>query len=152
MYFWKTAQLADDIKNNKVSEKSKMYYYLLMMVMFNILAYSFLLDIEAEDVSVNVLEIIITTLLLIGGILINFKANKGVNGVDYMARVIMLGVPLMVKLSIATILFGITVSEITYAYWGFDILTDWFVLIQSVVVTVLFYWRLNVHLKSINKT
>jgi len=152
MYFWKTAQLADDIKNNKVSEKSKMYYYLLMMVMFNVFAYSFLLDLGAEDVSVDIFEMIITTVILVGGILINFKANKGVDGVDYMARVIMLGVPIAIKLTIVMMLFGFILFEIVYAYWGFDILTDWFVLGQVTVISVLFYWRVNVHLKYINQS
>ena len=151
MYFWKTAQLADDIKNNKVSEKSKMHYYLLMMTMFNIFAYSFLLDLGAENVSVDIFEMAITTLLLVGGILINFKANKGVDGADYMARVIMLGVPIAVKLTIAMMLFGILLFEVVYAYWDFDVLTDWFILGQSVVATILFYWRVNVHLKYINQ-
>lgn len=152
MYFWKTAQLADDIKNNKVSEKSKMYYYLLMMLMFNVFAYSFLLDLGAEDVSVDIFEMIITTVILVGGILINFKANKGVDGVDYMARVIMLGVPIAIKLTIVMMLFGFILFEIVYAYWGFDILTDWFVLGQVTVTSVLFYWRVNVHLKYINQS
>ena len=152
MYFWKTAQLADDIKNNKVSEKSKMYYYLLMMLMFNVFAYSFLLDLRAEDVSVDIFEMIITTVILVGGILINFKANKGVDGVDYMARVIMLGVPIAIKLTIVMMLFGFILFEIVYAYWGFDILTDWFVLGQVTVISVLFYWRVNVHLKYINQS
>jgi len=151
MYFWKTVQLADDIKNNKISEKSKMYYYLLMMVIFNIFAYSFLLDLGAENVSVDIFEMAITTLLLVGGILINFKANKGVDGADYMARVIMLGVPITVKLTITMMLFGILLFEVVYAYWDFDVLTDWFILGQSVVATILFYWRVNVHLKYINQ-
>jgi len=112
MYFWKTAQLADDIKNNKVSEKSKMYYYLLMMLMFNVFAYSFLLDLGAEDVSVDIFEMIITTVILVGGILINFKANKGVDGVDYMARVIMLGVPIAIKLTIVMMLFGFILASL----------------------------------------
>ena len=151
MYFWKTAQLADDIKNNKVNEKSKMYYYLLMMIMFNIFAYSFLLDLEAENSSVDVFEMIITTLLLIGGILINFKANNGENGVDYMARVVMLGLPIAIKLTIIMLLLGLLLFEIVYAYWDFDIFTDWFIFCQSIVVTILFYWRVNVHLKYINQ-
>jgi len=151
MYFWKTAQLADDIKNNKVNEKSKMYYYLLMMIMFNIFAYSFLLDLEAENSSVDVFEMIITTLLLIGGILINFKANKGVDGSDYMARVVMLGLPIAIKLTIIMLLLGLLLFEIVYAYWDFDIFTDWFIFCQSVAITILFYWRVNVHLKYINQ-
>jgi hypothetical protein len=42
MYFWKTAQLADNIKNNRVSEKSKMLTvedqkaYLSFRVLINI--------------------------------------------------------------------------------------------------------------------
>jgi len=150
MYFWKTAKLADDIKNNKVSEKSKMYYYLLLMSLSNIMAYEFLIELSF-DMAVVLSELLLTFLVIIIGTLITFNTNKGEDGVDYIARVVMLGLPISIKIIVLILALAIFLSEIVYYYWAYDLLTDTFISIGVVLASVLMFYRLNVHLKFINQ-
>ena len=153
MYFWKTQQLADDIKNNKISEKSKMYYYLIMMVLLNLAIYSFLIgDLNAVDMTIVIGEMLSIITVTITGILITFKTNKGQEGADYMARMTMLGLPIGIKVLVFTTIFNIALLEAVYYYWGFDIWSDLFISLQAVLVSILLYWRINIYLKYINQS
>ena len=151
MYFWKTAQLADDIKNNKVSEKSKMYYYLLMIAACNVAVYQYLLDFTI-NATIAISEMLVTTLVVIMGTLITFKTNKGEGGLDYIARVVMLGLPISIKIVVFTMILQIALFEFALYYWDYDVLTDLFTFVLAATISVLFYWRINVHLKYINQS
>ena len=150
MYFWKTAQLAADIKNNKVSEKSKMYYYLLLTSLSNIMAYEFLMELS-YDMTAALSELLLTFLVIIIGTLVTFNTNKGEGGVDYIARVVMLGLPISIKIIALMLTLSIFLSEIIFYYWAYDLLTDTFISIGVVLASVLMFYRLNVHLKFINQ-
>jgi hypothetical protein len=150
MYFWKTTQLAADIKNNKVSEKSKMYYYLLLTSLSNIMAYEFLMELS-YDMTAALSELLLTFLVIIIGTLVTFNTNKGEGGVDYIARVVMLGLPISIKIIALMLTLSIFLSEIVFYYWAYDLLTDTFISIGVVLASVLMFYRLNVHLKFINQ-
>jgi len=150
MYFWKTTQLAADIKNNKVSEKSKMYYYLLLTSLSNIMAYEFLMELS-YDMTAALSELLLTFLVIIIGTLVTFNTNKGEGGVDYIARVVMLGLPISIKIIALMLALFIFLSEIIFYYWAYDLLTDAFISIGVVLASVLMFYRLNVHLKFINQ-
>ena len=150
MYFWKTTQLAADIKNNKVSEKSKMYYYLLLTSLSNIMAYEFLMELS-YDMTAALSELLLTFLVIIIGTLVTFNTNKGEGGADYIARVVMLGLPISIKIIALMLTLSIFLSEIIFYYWAYDLLTDTFISIGVVLASVLMFYRLNVHLKFINQ-
>jgi len=150
MYFWKTAQLADDIKNNKVSEKSKMYYYLLLISLSNIASYEFLIELS-YDMTATLSELLLTFLVIIIGTLVTFNTNKGEGGVDYIARVVMLSLPISIKIISLILAFAIFLSEIVFYYWAYDLLTDTFISIGIVLASALMFYRLNAHLKFINQ-
>lgn len=150
MYFWKTEKLANDIKNDRVNEKSKMHYYLLMMVLYNVIAYQNLLEFEM-DMMTLASEMLITTLVVAVGVLTTFKSNNGANGSDYISRVIMLGLPITIKIVVFMSIFQIALYEAVFYYWNYDVLTDLFVSTNVVLATILGYWRLSVHLKCINQ-
>jgi hypothetical protein len=149
MYFWKTDQLAADIKNNKVSEKSKMYYYLLIMASYNIVTYQYLADFTV-DTTIAIIEMVVTTLIVIIGTFITFKTNNSRGGSDYIARVIMLGLPISIKLIVFTLIFQIVLYEVVFYYWNYDILTDLFISVSAAIISILLFWRINEHLKFIN--
>jgi len=149
MYFWKTDQLAADIKNNKVSEKSKMYYYLLIMASYNIVTYQYLADFTV-DTTIAIIEMVVTTLIVIIGTFITFKTNNSRGGSDYIARVIMLGLPISIKLIVFTWIFQIVLYEVVFYYWNYDILTDLFISVSAAIISILLFWRINEHLKFIN--
>ena len=108
VYFWKTQQLADDIKSNKISEKSKMYYYLIMMVLFDFIAYLYLVEgLDTVSTTIVISEMLSVIIVTIAGILITFKTNKGEDGVDYIAREIMLAFPISIKIFIFMMIFDV---------------------------------------------
>ena len=153
MYFWKTQQLADDIKSNKISEKSKMYYYLIMMVLFDFIAYLYLVEgLDTVSTTIVISEMLSVIIVTIAGILITFKTNKGEDGVDYIARVIMLAFPISIKIFIFMMIFDVALLGIVFYYFDFDEWSDLFVSLQTVLVSILLYWRINVYLKYINQS
>ena len=149
MYFWKTDQLAEDIKDNKISEKSKMYYYLLTISIYNIIGYQYLSEFSG-DMTTAIGEMLVTTLVLIFGTFITFKTNNSRGGSDYIARVIMLGLPISIKLIVFTLIFQIVLYEVVFYYWNYDILTDLFISVSAATISILLFWRINEHLKFIN--
>ena len=62
----------------------------------------------------------------------------------------MLGLPISIKLVVFASIFQIALFEFVFYYWDYDVLTDSFLLAMLTVITVLFFWRLNEHLKFIN--
>jgi hypothetical protein len=153
VYFWKTQQLADDIKSNKISEKSKMYYYLIMMVLFDFIAYLYLVEgLDTVSTTIVISEMLSVIIVTIAGILITFKTNKGEDGVDYIARVIMLAFPISIKIFIFMMIFDVALLGIVFYYFDFDEWSDLFVSLQTVLVSILLYWRINVYLKYINQS
>jgi len=153
VYFWKTQQLADDIKSNKISEKSKMYYYLIMMVLFDFIAYLYLVEgLDTVSTTIVISEMLSVIIVTIAGILITFKTNKGEDGVDYIARVIMLAFPISIKIFIFMMIFDVALLGIVFYYFDFDEWSDLFISLQTVLVSILLYWRINVYLKYINQS
>ena len=153
MYFWKTQQLADDIKSDKISEKSKMYYYLVMMVLFDFIAYLYLVEgLDTVSTTIVISEMLSVIIVTIAGILITFKTNKGEDGVDYIARVIMLAFPISIKIFIFMMIFDVALLGIVFYYFDFDEWSDLFISLQTVLVSILLYWRINVYLKYINQS
>ena len=153
VYFWKTQQLADDIKSDKISEKSKMYYYLVMMVLFDFIAYLYLVEgLDTVSTTIVISEMLSVIIVTIAGILITFKTNKGEDGVDYIARVIMLAFPISIKIFIFMMIFDVALLGIVFYYFDFDEWSDLFISLQTVLVSILLYWRINVYLKYINQS
>ncbi len=153
VYFWKTQQLADDIKSDKISEKSKMYYYLIMMVLFDFIAYLYLVEgLDTVSTTIVISEMLSVIIVTIAGILITFKTNKGEDGVDYIARVIMLAFPISIKIFIFMMIFDVALLGIVFYYFDFDEWSDLFISLQTVLVSILLYWRINVYLKYINQS
>ena len=141
--------MAEDIKDNKISEKSKMYYYLLTISIYNIIGYQYLSEFSG-DMTTAIGEMLVTTLVLIFGTFITFKTNNSRGGSDYIARVIMLGLPISIKLIVFTLIFQIVLYEVVFYYWNYDILTDLFISVSVAIISILLFWRINEHLKFIN--
>ena len=112
-------------------------------------SYQYLADFTV-DTTIAIIEMVVTTLIVIIGTFITFKTNNSRGGSDYIARVIMLGLPISIKLIVFTSIFQIALFEFVFYYWDYDVLTDLFLLAMTTVISVLFFWRINEHLKFIN--
>ena len=119
------------------------------MASYNIVTYQYLADFTV-DTTIAIIEMVVTTLIVIIGTFITFKTNNSRGGSDYIARVIMLGLPISIKLIVFTSIFQIALFEFVFYYWDYDVLTDLFLLAMTTVISELFFWRINEHLKFIN--
>ncbi len=139
MYFWNTKQLAEDIKDNQVDEKDKMYYYLITLVFWNLSI--FLTGGSTDEIyASSIIEAILVSAVAIIGTLITFSTNKGSHGVDYISRVIMLSIPLSIKVVIFFFLF--------FVIDGGDSMS--MIPMMNLIAEILVYWRINLYLKYIN--
>jgi len=163
MYIWNTKRLASDIKNNNIGEKAKLFYYLIFGV-FTSLAFPSVLPeywmpdydptqvITLQDYLINLLLVV---LIFIIGTLVTFRSNKGKGGSDYIARVVMLSVPISIKFNVLLLLIlAILLPSVMndplsiQSANSLEIVAN----IKDIkpLMYVVMFWRINFHLKYIN--
>jgi hypothetical protein len=148
MYFWNTEKLATEIKNGNFTEKDRKNYYLSVSIFSHIALYLSYLA-PPQYIEVIIFEMIILIIVLIIGIKVTFKSNNGNEGNDYLGRMTALSFPLFIKLyiiiGIAGFLIDIVIEKI-----HIDMLEKWFYTLIIIIMTIIYFWRLNVHIKYIN--
>lgn len=151
MYFWKTRNLATDIKNGKISEYNKKNYFLatsILALIAGIIGQLSRSHIPQSQVLVECLFFLIITIV---GITITFKTNKGNDGIDYVARMIALSLPLLIKMAIMLFVFAAVIGIIDKKLGDNMTTLDWHTIGLATILKIWLFWRLNVHLKYINK-
>jgi hypothetical protein len=150
MYFWQTKKLANAIKTCSLSEQDKKNYYIGSSAITLITMYIAIIG-GTENMYLTIAVGAVTFIVMVFGINLTFKTNGGNEGKDYIARVVILSFPLLIKIYlyavIATIILGILGTMIFGIRTS---LNEWINLLISVAVQVIFFWRLNVHLTAIN--
>ena len=146
MYFWKTGALANDIKNNDVSEKDWMHYFIATtLIIFSLIKLSPIMN--AVPVIVELITISIITII---GISITFNTNQRNNGSNYVARATALTLPITIKVMTISLIFGIFLGIAT----EMGILTleaqEWVTVIFAALIQTVYFWRLNVHFNYIS--
>jgi hypothetical protein len=148
VYFWKTGQLASEIKQKGIEENDKKNYYLATTIVT--LASMFIVSISAQKkIYVSLLEFACVLIISIIGIKTTFSTNKGNSGVDYIGRMVSLSFPLLIKLILFGFVFGFIVG-FSAAINGNVAFVPWSVSLFTVVLQIWYFWRLNIHLKYIN--
>lgn len=151
MYFWKTRELATQIKDGVIDESMRKNYYLATVVFSTISVY-FLIGAGTPDFVALAVEGGLIILINIVGINITFVTNRGNEGKDYIARVVMLSLPLIIKLFVFSFPVGLLLLGIVAGASGeLDILiVEWSMALLVVVIQLIYFWRINVHLQRIN--
>ncbi|MBL4881590.1 MAG: hypothetical protein JKX82_09730 [Oleispira sp.] len=151
MYFWKTQDLAKKINDGSLSEEDKKNYYIVISII-TIASLYIAIGGGTTDGIATLTECILSIAITALGINVTFKSNKGNEGNDYIARVAILSVPITVKLFVFGILAGLVGGIIAGIIGGEESadLGQWSMVFISIVLQVIFFWRLNVHLSSIN--
>ncbi|PKF60377.1 hypothetical protein CW745_15020 [Psychromonas sp. psych-6C06] len=147
---WNTKALATKIKKDLLSETEWKNYYLAGSLIITISIY-----VASLFPRENTLSILIEAILMIGififGINTTFTTHKN-NGkpvCNYIAKMVSLFVPLTIKFIIFSfsVGFAIGMAEVSGLPPFF---ADWVFVVLNVAVQALIFWRLNVHLHSIN--
>jgi len=150
MYFWNTNMLSEDIKNEKLTESDWKQYYLAGSIILSLSMY--LVTLSPRPLSIPVLtEAICVVGIIIFGINITFNTNQKGNGDNYVARITALSLPIIIKLYLLSLLFGFTLIAVSNLVTPFpQIVAEWLLAIFSVVALLIYYWRINHHLRNIN--
>lgn len=104
------------------------------------------------DAAATFAELILMLTITVLGINTTFNTNKGSQGEDYIVRLIMLSVPLLIKLIVITFLIGFCIGIFASISGeeGAVVINQWSNTVISAVIQTIFFWRLNVHFKFIN--
>lgn len=150
MYYWKTEDLSGQIKEGNIGETEKKNYYIIATVITTASMYM-AIGSGTTDSLVTLVECIALIAIVVVGINITFNSNGGGGGQDYIARIAMLSVPILIKLFVFSILVGFGLGVVIASSGETDInVNQWGMTVISVVVQLLYFWRLNIHLCHIN--
>ena len=150
MYYWNTKELADQIKEGSISEKEKKNYFIVMSIIVTLSGYSVIGSEITNSMAIFVM-ILLEILITIFGINITFNTNQGNEGSDYIARVTMLSLPIGIKLFVFGVIIGVCVLIATGASANYEVNFDqWPMVLLSAVFGLIFFWRINVHLRRMN--
>lgn len=149
MYLWNTNALARELKEGTLSEREK-FKYLLVYVVVEVILLE-LSNYPPYEYSEFMIPMSVFSILsVIIGTYICYRTNQNGDGVRFIERYICLGLPLSIKivvLFIAAALLLLIVAEIV-TEWPEE--TTFLESASLVAVTIIYYWRLNVHIKSIS--
>lgn len=148
MYLWKTKMLAENIKNGDLKQKDFKNYLIAVTALTFIGLYTIILE-PTRNSYVILFEMTGTILIAVFGINITFKTNGGNEGVEYLNRYISLSLPLYLKIIVA----GFFLAAIMYILRELnmsDLQIEWLSSTSGLIVSIIFFWRLNVHIRYIN--
>lgn len=149
MYFWKTKELANQIKNNEITESDRKNYYLASLVITYAGIYLVYANPRSEVFPVLV-EAIIIILVSVVGINVTFKSNGGNAGNDYIARVVVLLLPITIKIVVSSLVVGVFMGFVMAAMSLPKLYADYAATFATVIFQALTFWRLNVAIKYVN--
>lgn len=151
MYYWKTQELATQIKEDSLSKEQKKNYYLATTIVGILFMYIAIAG-GSQDATATLVECLLVLIISVAAINITFKSNGGNEGDDYIARVVMLGFPVLIKVFILSFLAGIILGIVGIAL---DMPTlfesQWAMTAIGVSMQIFYFWRINAHLRNINE-
>ena len=151
MYIWRTSDLSEDIKNDTLSDNEWKNYYLAGSILLTIAMYISMLT-PTSDMLVVLFEAIVIVGVIIFGVSITFNTNQAGNGtgMNYIARVTALSLPILVRLFVLSLVLGIFLGFCSEILSFPMSMQNWLMMALTVLIEVLFFWRLNLHLQYIN--
>lgn len=159
MYFWNTKKLINDLKNDRLSERDYKNYYLVSSVFMFIIMFAMRFN-PVIDVVPNLIDAVLSILLLIVGVNLCFDANGRNQGKQFLNRLICIFLPIGVRFIFAYLLlllfivifFILTAKfiEPTQIPALIAPYKNWVGIFISILFQVIMYWRFCVALKAIN--
>jgi len=151
MFIWKTTELANAIKENTLTEKDWKQYYLAGSIVMIIALYLTQLEPRIEiNTQSLIVEAVLMVVIAVIGINITFKTNQNNNGSNFVARIIALSLPIIIKSTVFLVLFFIALGVVAEVAELSTESIDWLMVIFTVLIEALIFWRINVHLNYIN--
>ena len=154
MYFWNTKKLSEELANNEVTETEKFKYFLGTNILYTFFVYYALFSISQVN-TFFILEFFVVLLIVIYGSLRVYRNNGGSKGVILLERVVCLGFPLTIKITV--LVWGVS---FIYQWLGLDFYNTFNIedtekvhymifFILAVLAQYLFFWRMWVHIGNV---
>lgn len=97
MYFWRVNPLVEDLKNGRVTQRQKMYYYLAGTLLS--LIYIFISSAVAVTPNLmTVVNIVLAISVTVGGILLCYEANHQGDDTEFIDRFVCLSWPINMRM------------------------------------------------------
>ena len=136
MFIWKTTELANEIKENTLTEKDWKQYYLAGAILMTISFYIALLEARINTQSL-IVEAVLMVVIAVIGINITFKTNQNNNGSNFVARIIALSLPIIIKFTVFSVLFFIALGVVAEVAELSPESIDWLMVIFTVLIEAL---------------
>lgn len=166
MYLWNTNALAKELKEDTLPEREK-FKYLMIYILLGVVGFE-LLKYLPEEVSQSVvsqtnvsestvLMSIFNILVVTIGIYLCYETNSRGDGVKFIERYICLSLPLWIRITVLWMVSYLVLGIVLIiAIRAVDMDSDlsgarnMLKLLLDIITSILYYWRLNVHIKSIS--
>lgn len=104
MYLWNVKKLSSGLKENKISEKEKMKYFMVMMLIWTLMfSLSALFPVQLTD-KLNYLTVSFFILVLtFVGLYSCYQANRDGDNKDFVARFVCISLPINIRLLVVVI-------------------------------------------------
>ncbi len=113
MYWWNYRKLAEDLRENRVDGKERFKYFLATFIGWNIAVQLFAYSPGPLLIGLpRFVVVAVCVLIAIVGIASCYRANQRGDNVDFIARMICLGLPVGVQLASFWVMFVLTASVI----------------------------------------
>lgn len=149
MYIWKTDLLSSEIKEHTLTEKDWKNYFLASAILITLSMYMLQTLPRTNMISLMVEAILMIVITFIG-INIAFKSNQKNKGTNFVARITALSFPLSIKIIAASFVFGIILGFLNEMDPISTENEEWAYTAFTVVIQIIFFWRIKVHLTYIN--
>lgn len=119
MYLWNIKKLREDLKENRVSSREKMKYFLVFML---VVGGSFYVGLGFGDAGIpygyTLFEALAFIIITIAGMLVCYQANKQGDDKEFIERFICIGFPIGIRISVFYLIFFICFEIFFYMLSG----------------------------------
>ncbi len=107
MYIWNINRLVKDIKQRQLTEDEKVKYYIaysvLIMFAFGI---GTVLPFKSNS-QMDLLLLLVNMTFMVSGIILCNHKNKQIDNIDFIERSVIIGLPILIRISIVVLIFNI---------------------------------------------
>ncbi len=138
MYFWNANALARDLREGKVTQGQKFFYFLIFMAMSSLAMYA---GVETDS-SYLLMDMLSTVIVTVAGTYLCYQANARGDNKEFIDRFICIGFPIIVRF-IPIVVFVMVVYYGVGMYAGFSYVDESSIidiLIATVLEITYFIW------------
>ncbi len=152
MYLWRTDQLVQDLKANKVTEREQFKYLLVTTLLYLALLYMY----KYASMPRTLLSFLQGDVMIIAGMIIplfvSYKTNKSGDGRDFIVRYIAIGVPLSIKFFIIQLIaLPVFLAPVVIFFPNPVPFLSGLTTVVTVIIVMLYIWRMFTHFKCVSR-